>query len=124
MRAVGPFAARHIAPGAKRQEGHLAGRKPEAQRVIKVEILQFVRPDDLFGLLARRLVLAVGGRAAGHQFRADVGIEHGRQHRFPALGHLAGFGHPAHQMADQCLRHTGIDVVVRHMVTHPIGTPA
>src|SRR6266849_2463609 len=101
---IGPWLERTIMPGTIGQESDFAWGKPEADRVIEVEILQFVGPDERLGCLN-----CAG--LAGHQFRAGLGAE------------ALSLRDPSDYVLDQSLGHTRIHRVMRHVVTHAIGTP-
>ena len=85
--------------------------------MVEEEVVQFVGPDQVLGLLGD---LSVGiGR---QQFGADGrrhDVEQRRARRFVPLR----VGHPPHQMAHEGLRHRGVHTVHRHLVA-VVGGPA
>ena len=51
-------------------------------------------------------------------------FEDGQQDLVDPLGEVVEPADPADQVLDQRLGHPGVDVVVRHLVAHPVGAPA
>ena len=85
-----------------------------------MEVLQFVRPDDIFAALHR----SRGTDRGGDQFRADLRCEDLVEHRIVAVRQRVVRGDPAHQVLDERLGDARIHVVVRHVVAHAIRAPA
>src|SRR5215472_8198957 len=68
LRNIRPRIKQAIMPRTISQESDFGRGKPEADRVIEVKILQFVRPDERLGCLNR-------AGLPRHQFRADLSGE-------------------------------------------------
>jgi len=90
-------------------------RKAKADEIIQEEIMQFIRSDDMLGLLGNQAILG------GQQLRTDRCIENIEQYGGQSGLGLAGC--MADQMADQGLGYGAVDRIHRHMVT-VIGGPA
>ena len=112
-----PVTAIRVVPGVPGQERDLGRPGPVAQDLEQGEVLQRVGAD---GGLAALHLFAVAGR---HQLRGDLGVQHRLQRLADLAVELPGVDHPPDQMLDQGFRHTGVDVVVAHLVADPVGRP-
>ena len=91
--------------------------KAEAQHVVQIKIVQFIRANQLLGLLGDGAVLS-----GGQQFGADGRIQNIQQH-IAQLLIAAGVGHILHNVTHQRFGHARVDTVHAHMVA-VVGGPA
>src|SRR4029450_4929413 len=117
---IRPVAESTVAPGTVGEEGDLWRGIAQTGGVIHVEIVQLVGADDGFGLLTRLVSCAITGDKFWTHFRRQNILQHGAGPGAPE----GSIGQPANEELDQGLGNTGVDVVVRHVIAHPVGRPA
>ena len=84
------------------EKGHFAWTKAVAGDEVQIEVLQFIGPDFLGGLLRGPTQVAVGAR---HQFRRDFRFEYGLQRRIGGLIKLSRRDNPTDEILDEGLGH-------------------
>ena len=123
LKRIGPQPQRAVVPRGVREKRHLGRPESVAQHVVEVEILQLVRSDRVFRLLAG-LRVGCAGRIVRNQLRTHLGIEDGEQRRTAFRRQEFLMRDPVHEVLDERLRHTRVDVVVRHVIAYAVGAPA
>jgi hypothetical protein len=113
-----PIARRIFFPGMHRQEGDLRRAEAEPQSVEQIEILQCKGADCDFRAL-RLLTFA-----HRYQFRRNLRRKDCTQCLRDVIAELPRRDDPPDQVLDQCLRNTGVYVVVGHLVPYPVGAPS
>ena len=110
-----------ITPGERleRQEKDLPGVVAAAEEIVQEEVVKFVGPDQVLGLLGYASVVG-----CGHELRADRSVGDVEQHvaQFGSVAE-AVVRRPDHQRSHKGLRYAHVDPVHRHVVA-VVGAPA